>query len=41
MLSATPLDPITKDMRRRWFWTSASMEYVMPIMLYLIPLSFF
>ncbi|PWW71740.1 hypothetical protein C7212DRAFT_231835 [Tuber magnatum] len=27
MLSATPLDPITKDMRRRWFWTSASMEY--------------
>ncbi|KAG0634442.1 fungal-specific transcription factor domain-containing protein [Tuber brumale] len=27
MLSATPLDPVTKDMRRRWFWTSASMEY--------------
>ncbi|RPA91233.1 hypothetical protein L873DRAFT_1714976 [Choiromyces venosus 120613-1] len=27
MLSATPLDPITKDMRRRWFWASASMEY--------------
>ncbi|KAI5805924.1 fungal-specific transcription factor domain-containing protein [Geopyxis carbonaria] len=27
MLSETPLDPITKDMRRRMFWTLASMEY--------------
>ena len=27
MLSETPLDPITKDMRRRLFWTLASMEY--------------
>ncbi|CCX15424.1 fungal-specific transcription factor domain-containing protein [Pyronema domesticum] len=27
MLSERPLDPITKDMRRRLFWTLASMEY--------------
>jgi hypothetical protein len=27
MLSDRPLDPITKDMRRRLFWTLASMEY--------------
>lgn len=27
MLSEHPLDPITKDMRRRLFWTLASMEY--------------
>lgn len=27
MLSEQPLDPITKDMRRRFFWTLASMEY--------------
>jgi hypothetical protein len=29
MLSEQPLDPITKDMRRRLFWTLASMEYVL------------
>lgn len=28
MLSETPLDCITKDMRRRFFWSLASMEYV-------------
>lgn len=30
MLSEQPLDPITKDMRRRLFWTLASMECVFP-----------